>query len=244
MGDVVDFSEWQWKQLGGFVAISGKELAMNRGKAAVIDLLEARIKHLKASLRNTAALSLYSDGTGTASKEFGGLRLIVADAPSAAGTIGGIDQVAHTFWRNQVSASAVYNSANALSRMNRHWLDCVRGTDKPNLILTDAEMYGQYEAALQPLQRFSDAKMAEAGFETVKYKGADMVYDENCTARRMYFINTDSIAFKYAPDRWFKADESRIVTNADYEVVPIWTMGNLVCNNRALNGVIISSGTA
>lgn len=69
----MDFSEWQWKQLGGFVAISGKELAMNSGKAAVLDLLDARIKHLKAQLRNTAAASLYSDGTGTSSKEFGGL---------------------------------------------------------------------------------------------------------------------------------------------------------------------------
>lgn len=244
MGDVVDGSEWAWKQLGGFVAISGKELAMNRGKAAVIDLLEARIKHLKANLRNTAAASLYSDGTGTSSKEFGGLQLIVADSPSSAGTVGGIDQAANSWWRNQVSTSAVYSSTNCLSRMNAHWLNCVRGTDKPDLILTDAEMYGQFEAALQDKQRFTDASLAEAGFENVKYKSAPVVYDENCPTRRMYFLNTDYLSFKYAPDRWFKADEARVVTNADYEVVPIWTMGNLVTSDRARHGVVISSGTA
>lgn len=240
----MDFSEWQWKQLGGFVAISGKELAMNSGKAAVLDLLDARIKHLKAQLRNTAAASLYSDGTGTSSKEFGGLQLLVADSPSSAGTVGGIDQVANSFWRNQVSTSAVYSSTNCLSRMNAHWLNCVRGTDKPDLILTDSEMYGQFEASLQANQRFSDPKLGAAGFETVKYKSANVVYDENCTTRRMYFLNTDSLSFRYAKDRWFKADEHRVITNADYEVVPIWTMGNLTCSNRALNGVIISSGTA
>ena len=87
----------------------GKELAMNRGKAAVIDLLEARIKHLKANLRNTAAASLYSDGTGSGGKEFGGLKLLIADAPSGAGVVGGIDQAANAFWRNKVSASAVFN---------------------------------------------------------------------------------------------------------------------------------------
>lgn len=243
VGDVVDGSEWNWKQLGGFVAISGKELAMNRGKAAVIDLLNARIKHLKANLRNAAAASLYSDGTGTAGKEFGGLKLIVADNPAAAGTVGSIDQVANTWWRNKISASAVYNSTNALSRMNTLWLQCIRGTEQPDLILTDSEMYGQFEAALQPLQRFTDAKMADAGFENYKYKSAQVVYDENCTTRRMYFVNTKAMAFKYAPDRWFKADDARVITNADYEVVPIWTMGNLVTNDRARHGVIISSGT-
>lgn len=244
VGDVVDGSEWAWKQLGGFVAISGKELAMNRGKAAVIDLLEARIKHLKANLRNTAAASLYSDGTGSGGKEFGGLKLLIADAPSGAGIVGGIDQQANAFWRNKVSASAVFNSANALSRMNALWLQTIRGTEQADLILTDAEMYGQYEGALQPLQRFTDSKMADAGFENYKYKGAQVVYDENCPARRMYFVNTDALSFKYAPDRWFKADEARVITNADYEVVPIWTMGNLLTNDRARHGVIISSGIA
>lgn len=243
VGDVIDGSEWSWKQLGGFVAISGRELAINRGKAAVIDLLQARIKHLKANLRNTAAASLFSDGAGTSGKEFGGLRLIVADSPSSAGTVGSIDQAANSWWRNQVSSSAVFNNTNALSRMNTHWLNCIRGTEQPDLIITDAEMYGQYEAALQPLQRFTDAKMAEAGFENYKYKGAKVVYDENCPTRRMYFLNTQALKFVYAPDRWFKADDARVIQNADYEVVPVWTMGNLVTSDRARHGVIISSGT-
>lgn len=241
-GDVVDASEWQWKQLGGFVAISGKEMVMNSGKFQAVDLLEARIKHLKAQLRNTTASSIYGDGTAYTGKEFGGLKLIVADSPSSAGTVGAIDQAANSFWRNNVSTSAVFNTANALSRMNTHYLANIRGQDKPDLILTDAEMFGQYEVTQQTLQRFTDTKMADQGFVSYKYKTADLVYDENCTARRMYFLNTDSLCFKYAPNRWFNVGESRQVTNADYEIVPVMTMGNLTCNNRALNGVIISSG--
>ena len=241
-GDVVDASEWQWKQLGGFVAISGTEMVMNSGKFQAVDLLEARIKHLKAQLRNTTASSIYGDGTAYTGKEFGGLKLIVADSPSSAGTVGAIDQAANSFWRNNVSTSAVFNTANALSRMNTHYLANIRGQDKPDLILTDAEMFGQYEVTQQTLQRFTDTKMADQGFVSYKYKTADLVYDENCTARRMYFLNTDSLCFKYAPNRWFNVGESRQVTNADYEIVPVMTMGNLTCNNRALNGVIISSG--
>lgn len=242
--NVIDGAEYNWKQLGGFVAISGQEMVMNSGKHAALELLETRINHLKAQLRNTAAAAVFSDGTGSNSKEFGGLRLLIADSPSSAGTVGAIDQAANSFWRNQVSASAVFSSTNALSRMNTLWLQCLRGTDKPDLILADSEMFGQYEVTQQTLQRFTDAKVAAAGFASYKYKTADVIYDDNCPTRRMYFVNTKCMKFRYAPNRWFEVGDARQITNADYEVVPIWTMGNLCTDNRSLHGVIISSGTA
>lgn len=238
----IDGAEYSWKQLGGFVSISGLEMVQNSGKFAAVDLLETRIKHLKAQLANTFAASLFSAGTNA--KEFGGLRLIVADAPSGAGTVGGIDQAANGFWRNQVSASAVFSSNNALSRMNALYLQCIRGKNKPDLMVADAEMFGQYEVTQQQLQRFTNEKMANAGFINYRYKTADVVYDDNCPTRRMYFLDTSALSFRYAPSRWFEVGDARQVTNADYEVVPVWTMGNLTCNNRAVQGVIISSGTA
>ena len=240
--EVIDGAEYTWKQLGGFVSISGREMVQNAGKYAAVDLLETRIEHLLADLKNRFSTSLYSNGTGASGKEFGGLQLIVADNPAAAGTVGGINQVTQTFWRNQFSASAVFNTANSLTRMNAMWLSCIRGTDVPDLIVTDAEMFAQYEASQQQLQRFTDESMANAGFRSYKYKSADVVYDDSCPTRRMYFLNTKSLKFRYAPSRWFAVGDARNITNADYEVVPVWVMGNLTCNNRALNGVIISSG--
>lgn len=242
--EIIDGAEYSWKQLGGFVSISGKEQVQNSGKAAVLDMLDTRLKHLKAQLRNTFAASLYSDGTGTSGKEFGGLQLLVADSPSSAGTVGSIDQAANSWWRNQVSASAVFSSSNALSRMNTLYLQCIRGGEKPDLILTDSEMFGQYEVTQQQNQRFTSSKLADQGFVNYKYKTADVVYDENCPTRRMYMLNTASLSFRYAPNRWFNVGDSRTVTTADYEVVPVWTMGNLTTNDRARHGVIISSGTA
>lgn len=242
--EVLDGSEWAWKQMGGFITISGREMVMNSGKGRALDLLDGKQKHLKAQMKNTFAASLYSDGTGTAGKEFGGLQLLVADSPSSAGTVGSIDQAANSFWRNQVSTSAVFNSTNALARMNQLYLNCIRGSEVPDLIVTDAEMFGQYEASQQQYQRFSDADLAQAGFISYKYKTADVVYDENCPTRRLYMLNTDNLAFRYASDRWFSVGDPRQVTNADYEVIPLWVMGNLTTNDRARHGVLISSGTA
>lgn len=239
----IDGAEYSWKQLGGFVSISGLEMVQNSGKFAAVDLLDTRIKHLKAQTANTFSASIFSNGTGSGGKEFGGFQLLIADSPSSAGTVGGIDQAANSFWRNQVSASATFNTANAKTRMNAMWLSCIRGKESPDLIVADSEMFAQYEAGEQQLQRYTNEKLANAGFISLRYKSADVVYDDNCPTRRMYFVCTSALSFRYAPSRWFEVGDARTVTNADYEVVPVWTMGNLTTNNRALHGVIISSGT-
>lgn len=242
--ETVDGAEFNWKQLGGFLAISGKEMAMNSGAARIIDLAEARMKQLKAQMRNTAAVSVYSNGTGTAGKEFGGLQLLIADAPSGAGTVGGIDQAANAFWRNQVTPAVVgtpLTSATIKPAMSSMWLRTIRGTDKPDLILADSVMFSLYETSLQDQARFTDPKRADAGFVELAYKTAAVTYDDNCPAKHMYFVNTESISFRYSAGRFFSVGDSREIQNADYTVTPVWVMGNLTINNRGLNGVIITA---
>ena len=133
--EVVDASEWAWKQLGGFISMSGREKATNSGAAQAVDLYEAKEKHLIANLKNAFAASLFSDGTGTGGKEFGGLRLIVANDPTAAGTVGAIDQVANTWWRNKYSAAASTDATNVVGRMNALDIQLQRGADKADIII-------------------------------------------------------------------------------------------------------------
>lgn len=241
--DVIDAAEYDWKQLGGFVTMSGLEQVKNSGKHAVLDLLEGKIKALQATLKNAAATSIYSDGTGTSGKEFGGLQLLVADNPAAAGTVGGIDQVANTFWRNQFDDHTADGSsttaAQLLTYMNNMWLATIRGSDKPDILAADSVSYRLYEDALQPQQRFTTSKLADAGFENLKYKGASVVYDDQAPANHMYFLNTDYLFMRKAPNRWFDVGDARTIQTADYEVVPVWLAGNLTCSNRQRQGVII-----
>ena len=78
--DVLTSATFDYKQLAGSVTISGLEQIKNSGTEAIINLLESRIGVLEKSMENTLATSLFSDGTGTSSKEVGGLQLLVADA--------------------------------------------------------------------------------------------------------------------------------------------------------------------
>jgi hypothetical protein len=92
--------------------------------------------------------------------------------------------------------------------------------------------------------------MADAGFRTLEFLGKSVVYDAQCAtdltnagAGRMYALNTKYLYFRKAPERWFTTEKARKVENADYDVIPNWTMGNLTTNARFLQGVIVSTGT-
>jgi hypothetical protein len=246
--EVIDAAVYQWKQLGGFSFISGKEKIMNREKWQAVGIAEARVDALIAGLRNKTGLSLYGDGTADGGKEFGGLRLLVADDPTT-GVVGGIDSAVEDWWRNNTDVATTAIAPDTIqSRMNAMQLACTRGADQPNLIMADADYFTAYWESLQAIQRVTNAKLADAGFRTLEFIGTPVVYDAQCATDlptagegRMYFLNTKYLCFRKAPERWFSTEEARKVENADYDVIPNWTMGNMTCNARFLQGVLVSS---
>jgi hypothetical protein len=247
--EVIDAAVYQWKQLGGFSFISGKEKIMNREKWRVVSIAEARVDALMAGVRNKTGLSIYSLGTGDGGKEFGGLRLLVADAP-ATGVVGGIDGAAYPWWQNQADVQGgAIAAGELLSRMNAMQLACTRGMDQTDLWVANSVFFTNYWESLQTNARFTNAKLADAGFRTLEFLGKPVVYDPQCATDltatgtgRMYALNTKHLLFRKAPERWFTTEEARKVENADYDVIPNWTMGNMTCNARFLQGVIGNTG--
>ncbi len=247
--EVLTNAVYQWKQLGGFSFISGKEKIMNREKWQAVSLAESRIDALIAGLRNKTGLSIYSLGTGDGGKEFGGLRLLVSDDGN--GTVGGIDASAETWWKNNFdSGTADFDAGTIVTKMNAMQLACTRGSDQPNLIIANGAPFTAYWESLQADARHTSPKLADAGFRTLEFIGTPVVYDPQCAtdltnpgAGRMYFLNTKYLRFKKAPERWFTTEKARKVENADYDVIPNFTMGNMTCNARFLQGVIMTDGS-
>lgn len=222
---------------------------MNREKWQAVSIAESRVDALIAGLRNKTGLSLYSTGAGDGGKEFGGLRLLVADDPTT-GVVGGIDGAAEAWWRNQAdTAAGTFAAATIQSAMNAMQLACTRGADQPDLWVADSDAFTAYWESLQAIQRVTNAKMADAGFRTLEFIGAPVVYDAQCAtdlatagAGRIYALNTKHLCFRKAPERFFTTEDSRKIENADYDVIPNWTMGNLTTNARFLQGVITRTG--
>jgi len=244
--EVISAAEFNYKQAAVAVSISGLEELQNSGREALIDLLEARITNAERTLVNNIASDIYSDGTANSSKQIGGLQHLVADAGT--GTVGGINSSTFTFWQNvafdaTTDGGAAATSANIQSYMNRVYVQLVRGMDQVDLIAADDAYWRLYLESLQSIQRIADDEMAQAGFQTLKYMGADVVLDggvgTNAPANHMYFLNCDYLFFRPHRDRNFvPLDPDRFAVNQDAMVKLIAWAGNMTTSNRSLQGVL------
>jgi hypothetical protein len=245
--DVFTSAEFDWKQAAVAVKINGLELLKNSGREKVIDLLEARIKNAEKTMLNNLSTGVYSDGTGTVGKQIGGLQSLVSDAGT--GTVGGINSTTYSFWRNAIydmSSNGVAASAATIQdAMNSLYLSISRNRDVPDLIVADNTYFGYYWKSLQAIQRITDSKMASAGFQTLKFMNADVVYDGGFSgtapSAHMYFLNTDFIKFRPHRDRnMVPLNPDRFSTNQDAMVKLIGWAGNMTVSNRSLQGVIVA----
>lgn len=241
--DTLTSANFDWKQANCNVTVSGLEEIQNRGKQAVHNLVKSRISVAEKTMANNIGAALFYANTESGGKAIGGLQHLVADLPTS-GTVGGIDRSAQSFWRNQYydfSTESVTASATTIQHaMNATYLNCLRGTDKPDLIVAGSTYFTYYEESLQPQQRFMSAGTADGGFDTYKYKGADVVYDSNCSATRMYLLNTDYLHFRPAADRNFVVLDRKSAVNQDATVVPLYWAGNMTVSNASLQGVIVA----
>lgn len=244
--DVISAAEYQWRQIAINVVASGLELRTNSGDSRIINLAKARMKNAIRTFKNNFSSDVYSDGT--LSNQINGLQALVADAGT--GTVGGINSTTWTFWKNLVqSAAAPIQGGGAItvsattietSLMLPLWLSLVRGDDKPDLIVMDNNYFAFYESSQVSIKRYTKADSADGGFDGLKYKGADVIFDGNSgiPTNHAYFLNTDYLELVVHKDADMEMPEDLKPYNQDAVVMPILWMGNLVCSNRSLQGVM------
>lgn len=246
--DVFSAAVYDIKQASVAVSISGLEELQNSGEEQMIDLLESRINNAEKTMRNQMAAAVYGDGTASGGKAIGGMQLLVSDATT--GTVGGINAATWAFWANVKFGSVAdgggaATTANIGSYMNRLWMQLVRGTDKPDLIVADNNYYRLYMESLTPNQRFTSADMAQQGFESLKYQSSDVIFDGgmggNAPSNHMYFLNTDYIYMRpHSKREYVPLSPDRFSTNQDAMVKLIGWAGNMTTSGRKFQGALIA----
>ena len=248
--DVFTAAKFDWKQSAVHVTASGLELRQNSGKNQLIKLAKSRLMNALRTAKNNMSGDVYSDGS--LSNQMNGLQALVADAGT--GTVGGIVSGTYTFWKNVVQSAAsplqgggaITPSATTIeSLMLPLWLELTRGGDQPDLIVSSNDYFTFFEQSQLSLKRYNDTQMGEAGFTSLKYKSADVIFDGGTKgggipSAHMYFLNTDYLGLTVHKDaNWTELDEKMSV-NQDAEVIPVIWQGNLTVSNRSLQGVLKS----
>lgn len=242
--DVISAAEFEIKQYAVPVVLSGLEMLQNAGREKMIDLMETRLSVAEATMANQIAAGLYSDGTGSSGKELTGLDAALAVDPSVSATYGGINQQTWPFWRNQATDTSGLDASTIQGSWNTLWAKCVRGSDRPDLVLVDNTTWGFYVASLQALQRFTNPETGALGFPSLKFMTAEVVLDggigdlitndPGIGGNTAFFIN--SKYFHYRPHSARNmvplSPNRRYATNQDAEVQILAWAGNLTCSGR------------
>lgn len=244
--DVLSAAKFEWVQAAVHVTASGRELRMNAGKNQIINLVKARETNAYRTAGNNMSVDLYS--SGALANQMGGLAHIIQT--NGQGTVGGINSATYTFWRNQfreIAGTNTWSKSTISGEMKGLWMTCVRGADKPDLIVSTHDFYKAYWEGLTELQRYTTSTDSTAKkFESVKFVGnVDVIYDSNdnfsTTGETMYFINTNYLELVEHPDADWSPDKEKMSVNQDAVVIPMLWMGQLCCSNRARQGILIDA---
>jgi len=174
-------------------------------------------------------------------------------------SLGGVNSDSNTWWDSRFASFAVDSTANATdatfaemtsttngvaaisARMTRLYGALTIGSDQPDLIITTQVIYDAYESSLQANKRFvsNDAGLGDAGFSTLKFKNAAIVADSHCPDSTMLMLNTKYLDFKVHSKRNFSFQDFQKPINQDARTAKIFWMGQLVCTNPRMQGMIV-----
>ncbi len=220
------------------VTVSGEEELKNTGKEALLDLLEMKRQMAEMTIEDNLGTAL--QGSNSSGKDLDGLGSIL----STTSTYAGIAVADMAAWKAKVQTLA---AAGTLTKLEIQKLlgVCTVGADKPTVLVTRQGVFDKIWALWEGQQRFESGKMADAGFQSMKINGVDLIVDSHVTG-------SDA----GTQDNWLEALNERYLfllthKDCDFKVVPIppqkdqdikmvrilWA-GNVACNLRRMQGVI------
>lgn len=246
--NVLTAAKYDWVQAAVHITASGDELRKNSGKEQLINLMKSRVKNAMRTAANNMSIDLFSSGALT--NQMGGLAAIITT--DGTGTVGGINSSTYTFWANQfreISGTNSWTKSTIKGDMNALWLSCVRGSDIPNLIISTNDFYAAYWEGLQDLARYGDPTPKSTSNilgPALKYaNGADIVFDNNsnftATGEKMYFLNLNYLSLCVHRQANWSQMEDKVPTNQDAVLIPVIWQGQLVCSNRARQGILLDA---
>ena len=238
----ISAAEYDWKQMAASVAISGIEEAKNRGTEAIIKLLNAKIMQAEMSLKTTLNEQLFgTPGSAPAAKDLNGLGNIIGTQNN---TVGGIDSTTNTWWNPTYDGSA---STLSLVDMGSIYNVASKGSDVPDLIITNVALFEKYESLLTNNVRYQDVAKANAGFTNLMFKQTPLVFDlelgTGTSAQPMYFLNTKYLKLTGLNGYWFKTTDfmNGTVAGVDARYALVLAYGQLTCSNRNRQGFITAN---
>jgi hypothetical protein len=249
--DTFDNAEFAWKFIAGDVPMTDFERGITEGGASKYNFEARKLKNLKNTMEEKSNTAFFSDGTGTSSKEFGGLQLLVSSTPTT-GTVGLIPRATYAFWRNQqVTGTKTTNPGdNLLGAMTTCYNACSNGIGEENPTYaigtqTIFEIYESLTPTIERLVRTGEDNKLVRGFkgQNIAFKDIPFGYDPACPpdgARSLlYILNNRNLKFVYM--YWMRSEAAIRPADGFWDVFKVISIGNLITDNPRRLGVVTAA---
>jgi len=247
----ITFADMEEFQTGGQESIETIVNAKRvQAEQSLIDLFNQAVLRGQGSVDGTSletALTSSVDGSTFVLP----LPLLVKKDPTTSTTVGGIDQSANPWWRNQTLGSTATTLVVFLNELRTLHTRCQRGgggaQGAPDFHCTDERSYNVFEKALALSHRNPDYNKSDIPFDTVQFKGKPVFSDEHVpdvdagsttiTKGTWYMLNSAWMGFTFDSRKSFKTQDSIRPNNQLLETALMPVRGALWTNNRRKQGV-------
>lgn len=240
VGNPVKEAQYAHKIVAGTINISLLEEAQNTTKYQIHNLTKVKRQEAEISMAEVMGSSALSDGS-TDPLIPGGLQYLI---PVSNGTVGTIDGAANAAWRPQrdvTGVSAWNTSDEGLIALDGIFERCVRGSEKPDAIVTTVavkSLINIMQIKNHNINVDQNSDMAKLGFDTIKYRGATIMADDNVPAGYLYLINTAYTRFQVLSKGNFKMTEMKQPVGGLYNCMQLFVFCNFTGGALRLNGLL------
>lgn len=188
---------------------SDKTANHSKREATVLaNLLDDKIEDMMEGRNRGLNLMAWRDGTQD-NKLVPGVKSFVVDDPTAAITVGGIDQGANTWWRNRADLTLTHSSASdqmVVQKLRAEYRQLRRYGGEPDLWLAGSDFLDWLEKELAAKGSYTDTGWAKQGgidisMADVMFKGKQITYDptldDEGESDRLYILDTKAFHPRY-----------------------------------------------
>lgn len=259
---------YQWKELHAGIQMTLTELkhegisivdSMNMGATTthserelvlLTGILEDKLEDMAEGRARGLEKMFWRDGTQDA-KEIPGLRSFIVNVPASGGSVGGLDPVANTWWRNRASLSinsATPSNQNLVNTLQQEWRQLRRYGGRPDAFYGGSDFLDAYEKELRALGTYTESGWSKNGGsldasigDGISFKGIQLVYepelDDLGLAKFGYVLDCSKIKLRDMDGEWEKLHNPARPPERYVLYRAVTDTAGLVCTQRNAQGV-------
>lgn len=231
---------FRWKQVWTPINLDGLSLAKLAGgpETRLIDYVEKLGEASFQSHADKIDIMIQGDGTGHGSLDWDGL-LEAINTSANYSTYGGITRSSTSGDPGDAVNGYLNATGGPMSKalLEASYVQTAYNKYTVDLIVTTRTLFGKLWDHVEGADRNASGPMRDVGFQTIRFNGAEVVYDDNVTSGTVWGLNTKMLQMWFLSGNAFVRRSSQFgfektgfpVANQDMTLDQMISYGNFIC---------------